>query len=160
MASNGHSVGPVRFASVSMVTATLGANDPKPGETCTVLGEQYLFVQNIGSSTAGVSKCVTVSGVSGYSVTVSTTTSVDYVVGVVKHADIATGSYGWVMTKGFCQIQMQADNSAAAGQQVTVAADGLFALKSNSTGYPAPSLGKVMAAVASGASATAYISLF
>ncbi len=41
--------------------------------------------------------------------------------------------------------------NAPAGQLLTVAADGEFALKSNSTGYPAPAIGKTMEAIASGA---------
>lgn len=148
---------PIRFQSVSFVTSSLGVNDPKVGDVTMSGDETYRFVYNTGSSTAGVSYGVTCSAVTGYSVTVSSTTSVDFLVGVVKHAAIPTGSYGWVMTKGWAAIEMEADNSAAAGQLLALAADGEFALKSNSTGYPTPACGKTMEAIASGASGQAFI---
>jgi hypothetical protein len=155
-----YSQSPIAFGTVSMVTATLGTNDPEVGTTRREGDEDYVFVYNTGSSTVGVSYGAVVSGVSGYSVTVSSTTSVDLLVGVCKHAAIPTGSYGWLLTKGFCQVEMEADNSAAAGQLLALAADGEFALKSNSTGYPTPAVGKTMEAIASGASGTAFIKCF
>ena len=154
------SADPIRFGSVSQVTATLGANDPEVGTRVREGDEEYLFVYNTGSSTAAVSYGVVCSAVTGYSVTVSSTTSVDLLVGVVKHADIPTGSYGWVVTKGFAAVEMEADNSAAAGQLLALAEDGAFALKSNSTGYPTPAVGKTMEAIASAGSGSAYISVF
>jgi hypothetical protein len=160
MSTDGYSVGPIRFDSVSAITATRGANDPKPGEECIVAGDRYVYVFNAGGSTIAKGNCAAVSALTGMSVSVSTVTSVDYPVGVCVHTDIPTLNYGWLLTKGICRVIMQADNSAAAGQLLTVAADGLFALKSNSTGYPAPALGKTLSAVASAGSCHAYISIY
>jgi hypothetical protein len=151
---------PVLFAGKSMVTASLGANDPEPGYRMTDGDEDYVFVYNAGASDIEPSYGAVLSAVSGYSVTVSSTTSVDFLVGVCKHATIAAGSYGWLVSRGFVEVEMEADNSAAAGQLLTLAEDGEFALKSNSTGYPAPAVGKAMAAIASGASGTAFISVY
>lgn len=153
--------GPVRFYGVSHVTATLSSKHPEVGTKARVGDESYVWVYNTGSSTVGVSKCATISGVTGYSVTVSTTTSVDFIVGVCKHTDIPTGSYGWLLTEGFAAVEMEEDNSCAAGQLLTVAADGEFALKSNATatGYQSPAFGKSMEAIASGASGQAFIRL-
>ena len=142
---------PVLFAGKSMVTASLGANDPEPGYRMTDGDEDYVFVYNAGASDIEPSYGAVLSAVSGYSVTVSSTTSVDFLVGVCKHATIAAGSYGWLFSRGFVDVEMEADNSAAAGQLLTLAEDGEFALKSNSTGYLAPAVGKAMAAIASGA---------
>lgn len=155
-----YSQSPINFGGISMVTATLGANDPEVGTTRRVGDEDYIFVYNTGSSTIGVGYAATISGVTGYSVTVSTTTSVDFAVGVCKHVAIPTGSYGWLMTKGFAKVVMEADNSAAAGQLLAIAADGEFALKSNSTGYPTRAVGKTTEAIASGGSGVAYITVF
>jgi hypothetical protein len=146
-----------RFDSVSAVTATRGANDPRVGDRCQTADEEYLYVYNTGSSTASIGHCVTVSAVTGYSVTVSTLTSTDFIVGVVKHANIPTGSYGWVVTRGFTSVEMGADNSAAAGNLLGVGVDGTFALQSSATGYTAPAVGKAMEAIASGASGQAFI---
>lgn len=152
-----YSASPIFFESVSQVTAT---NSVELGTHRREGDETYIYVYNAGNSQISPGLGCTVSAVTGYSVTVSSTTSVDTIVGVVKHATLTTGTYGWVLVHGFGQVQMQASNSAAAGQLLTVAADGEFALKSNSTGYPAPAVGKAMAAIASGASGTAYINLF
>jgi hypothetical protein len=149
----------VNFQAVSNVTATLGANDPEPGYRTTVGDEDYVFVYNAGNSQIPPTYGAVMSAVSGYSVTISSTTSVDFLVGVCKHATLTTGTYGWLVTKGFVQVEMEADNSAAAGQILALAADGEFALKSNSTGYPTPAVGKAMEAIASAGSGTAYISV-
>lgn len=140
--------------SVSAVTAT---NSVEVGTERRVGDECYIYVYNAGNSQIPPSYGAVLSAVSGYSVTISSTTSVDLLVGVCKHATLTTGTYGWLLTKGFVEVEMEADNSAAAGQILALAADGEFALKSNSTGYPTPAVGKTMAAIASGASGTAFI---
>jgi len=140
--------------SVSAVTAT---NSVEVGTERRVGDECYVYAYNAGNSQIPPSYGAVCSAVSGYSVTLSSITSVDFLMGVVKHSTFTTGTYGWLMTRGFCQVEMEADNSAAAGQILALAADGEFALKSNSTGYPTPAVGKTMGAIASGASGTAYI---
>lgn len=155
-----YDVAPVRFNSVSMVTATLGANDGEVGHSFRDGDEEYVLVYNAGNSQISPGFGCVVSGVSGYSVTVSSTTSVDLMVGVVKHATLTTATYGYIVVRGWSQVAMEANNSCAAGQLLTLGADGKFALKSNSTGYPAPAVAKSMEAIASGASGTAYISVF
>lgn len=145
------------FESVSAVTATPSV---EVGMRRTVGDETYVYCYNAGNSQIPPSYGVTLSAVTGYSVTISTTTSVDFFVGVVKHTTLTTGTYGWIMTRGFCAVEMEADNSCTAGQILTVAADGEFALKSNSTGYPAPAVAKAMEAMASGASGQAFFSVY
>ena len=154
-----YGLNPLVFVSPSFVTNSLGPNDPKVGDTLANGNELYRFVYNTGSSTANVGDSVVVSAVSGYSVTVSSTTSVDLCIGVVKHAAIATGYYGYVVTQGFSQVNMGADLSAAAGALLILAADGKLSAKTISTGYVGPVVGKAMQAIASGASGTAYISV-
>jgi hypothetical protein len=150
---------PVRFAGVSMVTASLGANDPEVGSRTVHDGEEYVFVYNVGSSTANIGHACIVSAVSGYSVTVSSVTNVDFAVGVVKHSALATGEYGWLMTRGFMEIEMSPDNSAAVAQMLFLGPDGGFAGVSNLTLVGSPSIAKAMEAMASGASGTAYVSI-
>lgn len=150
---------PIRFVSPSFTTNSLGPNDPRVGDIAQVGNDKYRFVYNTGSSTANVGDGVILSGVSGYSVTVSSTTSVDLLVGVVKHAAIATGYYGYVVTNGFSQVNMGANLSAAAGALLILAADGKFTAKTISTGYVGQGNVKAMEAIASGASGTAYISV-
>lgn len=150
-------ISPVFFESISNVTAT---NSVEVGTIRQEGDELYRYVYNAGNSQIPPSYACILSAVSGYSVTISSTTSVDFCVGVVKHATLTTGTYGWVVTQGFCQVEMEADNSGAAGALLVLAADGEFANKTISTGYPGQVVGKLMGAAASGASATAYISVY
>lgn len=126
---------PIFFGSVSMVTATLGSNDPALGTVREEGDERYLFVYNTGSSTAGVGAGVTVSGVTDYSVTVSSITHTDVPVGVVKHAAIPTGSYGWVMLRGFSPYLASVASAVATGNALTLGADGNWAALSVQTAY-------------------------
>ncbi|MDC1299955.1 hypothetical protein N8Z24_00450 [bacterium] len=151
---------PVLFAGKSMVTATLGANDPEPGYRMTDGDEDYVFVYNAGVQDIEPSYGCIMSAVSGYSVTLSSTTSVDFLVGVCKHATVAAGSYGWLVTRGFCQVEMGANNSVAAGGLVQLGDDGTFGDHLISTGNVGNAVGKAMGAAASAASATAFINVY
>lgn len=156
-------VGPILFAGVSMVTTTLGTNDPEVGTVCRSGSHDYIFVYNTGSSTVNPGYGVVCSAVSGYSVTVSSTSGLDVLIGVCRHAAIPTGSYGWVVTKGFCQIQMSATSgTVAAGDYVGLGPDGTFNRRAsaNTDVMLAPIVGKAMAAINSSASGTAYIKAF
>jgi hypothetical protein len=155
-----YSNAPVLFETVSGVTATMGANDAEIGSIAIVGDEVYRKVYNAGNSQVSPGYLVTVSAVTGYSVTVSSVTAADLVLGVCKHATLTTGTYGWVMSRGFGPAQMGANDSCASGQLLTVGVDGTHALKSNSTNHQGNGFAKVMAAAASGASAYAYFSIY
>lgn len=154
-----YNLSPIRFVGQSFTTSSLGTNDPQVGDIARFGNEDALFVYNVGSSTLGLNKGCVVSGVSGYSVTVSSTSSSDLLIGVAKYVAIPTGSYGYVVTKGWVQVDMAATSgSVAAGGLLELSADGFFAPRSNSTGAVNFS-GKAMAAIVSSASGTAYISV-
>lgn len=153
------SAGPVVFGGgKSMVTTSLGANDPEVGYRKCFGDEEYVFVYNTGTD-AQISpgQGAVLSGVTGYSVTVSSTSSSDILIGVCKNATITTGAYGWLVTRGFSSVEMGADYSAAAGSLLELGDDGVFDIKSNTTAN-ANFVGKAMEAIASGASGSAYIS--
>lgn len=154
------SAAPIRFFSASMVTATLGQNDPEVGQVYREGDETYRFVYNAGSSTISPGYCAILSGVTGYSVSVSSTTMIDIAVGLCKHAAIATGSYGSLLIEGFAPVQMGADNSGAAGALLGIGVDGTVVAKTLSTGFMAPAIGKLMSAAASGTSGMAYVRCF
>jgi hypothetical protein len=153
-----YSNSPVRFGSVSMVTATLGSNDPEPGTVITDGDEKYIFVYNTGSSTVAVGCGVTVSGVTGYSVTVSSLTHADVPIGVCKHVAIPTGSYGWVLQRGFSTFQ--AGSAVATANGLTLGADGTWQAQLATTAYSQVVLptvyGKAMGSAASSGTGDAY----
>ena len=157
-----YGVSPIRFGSVSMVTASLGHNDPELGTRCQDNGIDYIFVYNDGGSQISPGYgAVLQSGVSGYSVTVSAATSTDLVVGVCRHATLTTGTYGWLVTKGITPVQMLASSGSVASRGlIEIGANGLFAPVSNTTGNAAPAVGQALAAIVSGASGNAFISVF
>lgn len=149
---------PLRFGSVSFVTSSLGPNDPKVGDVIRDNNATYLFVNNVGSSTLSTGLACVVSAVSGYSVTVSSTTSVDVAVGFCQHVDIPTGSYGWVVTRGYCQVTAIASSGTiAAGGSFYLGADGKVAPCSGNSAGNGAVIGKAMAAIVSSASGTAYV---
>jgi hypothetical protein len=146
----------VRFAGVSQVTTSLGSKDPEVGTRITEGDEEYIFVYNTGSNAQiNPGHCAVLSGVTGYSVTVSSI-SLDLAIGVCKHATITTGAYGWLMTRGFGSVEMGANYSAAAGELLEIGVDGVFDTASNTTGN-AGYVAKAMEAIASGASGQAYV---
>lgn len=155
---------PVRMGGVSFTTATEGGRYPELGqETYDSDGNKYVYVYNDCNSQISPSYGVAVqSGVStGYSVTLSTVTSADLLVGVVKHATIATGNYGWVLTRGVAQVEMLASSgSVATNAPIEIGANGLFAPVSNTTGNKAPIVAKALEAIVSGASGSAYFSIY
>lgn len=128
-------IAPVRFGSVSMVTATLGTNDPEVGTVVEDGDEKYVFVYNNGTTQISVGEGAIVSAVTGYSVTVSSLTHVDTPVGVVKHATLTTGTYGWLLQRGFGPFKTAADVSAATGQPLCLGADGRWVLRGTTTAY-------------------------
>lgn len=154
-----YGLSPLRFVSPSFTTSSLGANDPKVGDLCHHGNEMYRFVYNAGNSQISTGQGAILSAVSGYSVTVSSTTSVDLLVGICKHATIATGYYGFLVVQGFTNVVMSANTGSARGSILILAADGNFTEKTISTGFVAPGLVKAMDTIATGASGLAYVML-
>jgi hypothetical protein len=154
-----YSASPIRFAGVSQVTASLGANDPEVGACIREGDEEYIFVYNTGADAQiNPGECAVLSGVTGYSVTVSSTSSTDIAVGVCKHATITTGAYGWLCKRGFAAVEMVATSgTVAAGGLIEVAADGKFAPQSNITAAGFGPVGKAMEAIVSSASGQAFV---
>ncbi len=147
------------FKGVSWTSGALGDNDPKVGDVCHVGSDRYRFIYNGGAHTASVGHAMvnSITAGSGYSLTVSSTTSIDFAVGVVKNAAISAAAYGWILQEGFVNVQMSADSSAAVGNLLTLGTDGKWVHKSCATGFLAPAQGKALSAIASAGSGLAYI---
>ncbi len=144
-----------RFGSVSMVTATLGVNDPELGTRVCEGGNEYTLVYNGGTSQVSVGRGAVVSGVSGYTVTVSSVVTTDSLFGVCKHATLTTGTYGWLVTRGFAPVMASAAVSIVVGDAVILGVDGYFTniIPSLATTVPYPTVvGKCVATAASATS--------
>lgn len=142
----------VFYESVSQTTAT---NSVELGTRRTYAGNEYIYVYNGGGASITSGYGVTVSGNSGYTVTVSSVTQVNHFVGVAQYT-FATAYYGWVMSRGFAQVVMGADNSAAVSDPMRAGTDGKFAVNSVATGYIDIPCGFSVQAMASGASGKIY----
>lgn len=105
-----YGVAPILFESVSAVTATPSVD---LGTRRIDAGNEYVYCYNAGGSTIAVSEGVKfITGASGYSVANTQLTSVaNPCVGVCKHAAIAAGSYGWIITKGFTTMLNHPDST-------------------------------------------------
>lgn len=156
-----YGVAPIAFGPVTAVTATRGGNDPEIGTVRQEGANLYTYVYNDGNSAIATGKgAVLQSGASGYSVTVSSVTSADLLIGVAVNT-LATGAYGWLVSRGITSVLMGATSgTAAAGDLLEIAANGVFVPVSNTTGNKAPACGKALAAIASSATGAAFISCF
>jgi len=154
-----YNVAPVRFGvGVSGSTTTQGVNDPEIGTRCVVDEVEYLFVYNAGGEQVLPGQPVILSAVTGYSVTVSSVTSVDFAIGVRLHSTLPTAGYGWVATRGIGVIEMGSNESCVTGNPLGIGTEG-FCLASNMTGFQTPVCGKALESIASGGSGSAYFSL-
>ena len=119
-------VGPVLFESVSQTTAT---NSVELGTRVVVDGRQYCYVYNGAANSVIVpgNGVIAQTGTSGYTVTISSVTGCDAFAGVCYHSTIATGYYGWVVTRGHTKFKMHADSAATACDILLPAANGVFA---------------------------------
>lgn len=156
-----YGVAPIAFGPVTAVTATPGANDAQLGTVRQEGANTYIRVYNDCNSTIPTALgCVLQSGATGYSVTVSSVTSADLLVGVAVNT-ISTGYYGWVLARGITSIKMGATSgTVAAGDLVHLADNGLFVPVSNATGSKDNVAGKALEAIVSSATGSAFISVF
>lgn len=99
------------------------------GEERRVDGNDYRLVYNNGNSQATVGNVVVNdgSGVGAYSCTISSTagTIPPKAVGVVKHATLTTGTYGWVLTRGDAGKLIASNVSLATGALIEVKVNGV-----------------------------------
>lgn len=154
-----YNAAPIRFGvDISGTTTTLGVNDPELGARCVVDELDYLFVYNAGGEQIGVGQPCTLSGVTGFSITVSTTTLTDMAIGVRQHSTMGTAAYGWIATRGIGTVEMSTNESCVTGELLAVGAEG-FGLASNSTDFQTPTVAKALESNASGASGVAWFSM-
>jgi hypothetical protein len=121
---------PVRFESVSAVTASPSVS---PGARTIDAGNEYLYVYNGGNTQVSVGQGVFISPSdynSGFTGAVSNAASQsggERLMGVVHHATLTTGTYGWVVTKGLSYIALDASQvSMNAGAILVPGVDGGF----------------------------------
>lgn len=155
------SISAIRFSTASFTTTALGKNDPAVGDFCEEGGRRFVFVYNEGGASAAVGcGLVLNSAASGYSVTVSSVTSADFLVGVVQFATLTTGAYAWAMVRGVGYVKMMATSgTVAARQNLELGGNGLFYGISNTTGN-GPCVGQAVSAIVSSATGLAFVSCF
>jgi hypothetical protein len=113
----------VRFGvGVSGVTQTQGVNDPELGQRANVAGNEYVFVYNAGAGVTQNQIVVLQSGSSGYSVTGSSVVGADPVMGVAANTALAAGDYGWVLTRGFADVEPA--SATVSGMMLIAGTDG------------------------------------
>ena len=121
---------------------------------------KYLYVFNAGGEQISPGLGVTISAVTGYSVTVSSVTSVNPCIGVVENATLTTDTFGWVVTRGFVSIEMTAQTGIAASEPIILGTNGVHARATGATGYAFAPHGFGVGTIGSGASGVAYVNCF
>jgi len=147
-----------RFWPISLVSGAVDKNSPEVGTETQVGDVKYRFIYNEGTTSIAVGNgCKIASGASGYTVTVSTASVIDLLVGVAVHASIPTANYGWVATQGKVTVLMETTVSVASGEGLRLGANGAFVSQSIATGSYLPAVGRPVASIASNGSGTAFI---
>lgn len=121
MALNYQSVGPIAFESVSNVTLTPSVD---LGTVRVYNGEEYVYVYNDSNTSMPVGLGCVMSGNTGMSVTISSTTYFNTCMGFVKHATFPSLTYGWLLTRGFTNVKMGADSSGIVGDPIYLTLSG------------------------------------
>lgn len=152
---------PLRFRGITFTTSSLTSKDPELGQRATVAGTDYVWAYNGGNSEIpSAYACVLLAGATGMTMSLSSTTSADAVIGF-SVATIATDTYGWLVTRGFAKVTMGATSGSVDSLGlIEVAANGLCVPVSNTTGNKSPAIGKALAAIGSSASGSAYVSCY
>jgi hypothetical protein len=120
MPNNG--IGPIRFESVSNVTATPSVS---LGEIAFYEGEYYEYVYAVKELPVGYGAVY--SGTSGHSCVATGVVSGEFCAGFVKHAAISSGSYGWLLKKGVVDAKNGRASTAPVINDLTyLGADGAF----------------------------------
>ena len=112
-------------------------------------GNMYVYAYYAG--TAQISQgqfAVLATNVSGYSVTASSTTFLDAPIGVARNATLTTGTYGWLMTRGFSGISTDSA-SFVTGQVLIAGLNGNFQAATTVAGsfVTASILGKALVSI-------------
>jgi len=153
---------PVYFRGESFVTDTLDGKTPDLGAVLHSGGREYVWVYNGCNSDLppGIG-LVPMSDASNYSLSLTSVTSADLLVGIVRNCTLTTGAYGWVVRRGITNIEMGGTSATVAAHGLCeLAADGVFVTISNTTGNFAPAVVKALTAIVSNASGEAYVSCF
>lgn len=154
MSSNSNGYKEISNVPVSQICATAQA---QLGDRIIRGGVEYVYVYNAGNSQISKTFGAVCSGVSGYSVTVSSTAG-DVAAGYAANATFATADYGWLAVRGFVNIEATANTGLTAGDSVILGVDGV------STAYDAASTspinGKMQFTTASGGSGVALVNCF
>jgi hypothetical protein len=146
---------PIIFGGLSGVTATRGAKDPELGTRVNYAGNEFVYVYNAATSDIPIGYAVTplAGTTTGFSCTISTTAQIDVPMGVVKNATLSASCYGWVQTRGACNIHVSA--AVTQGAPMQLGANGLWV-----SGVTGPFFAKLLATVsaATNVSGLAYLS--
>lgn len=150
------SVDNIQMEGVSNVTAT---NSVELGSRKIVNGEEYVYFYNATGSAVTQGAAMTISGLSGYSLTRSTTAGSDIVVCFVKHAAVPAGSYAWGLVRGL--VAPTNVSAICAGVLISVGLDGVVQTYCTATSFDPGILGKMVgSSVSSTGGGVAYVKCF
>lgn len=148
--------------SASAVTATLPAGY-EVGMVRHEGADVYQLLYNAANSAINPTygAVMTLTSTSGYSVTVSSVSATNVGMGIVKHATVTTGTYGWFLKRGVTNFENDVNTACVAGDGLVMGTGGTFKGASMISGQSSDIgiiniCGVAASAVASGGSGLAY----
>lgn len=156
------STAPIVMYGKSHVTASLSSRHPAVGTFKSFDGEDYVWVYNACNSQINPGYvCIPQSGMSVASITLTSTTNSGKAFGIVKHATLTTATYGWLLRRGVVNVEMNGTSGTiASGGDIGIGADGVCTPVTQATGILSPAFGQALEAIVSGASGSAYVSIY
>jgi len=156
------STAPIVMYGKSHVTAALSSRHPKVGTFKQFDGEDYVWAYTACNSQINPGYvCIPQSGMSLASVTLSSTTNSGRPFGIVKHSTMTTGTYCWLLRRGVVEVEMNGTSgTVASGGDIGVGANGVCTPVTIATGILSPAFGQALEAIVSGASGSAYVSIY
>jgi hypothetical protein len=155
MSGTNYGYPPIVNESVSAVTATPSM---AIGTRRFEQGDELVYLYNNGTTQISPGNGCILSGTTGYSVTVSSVTSVDTYLAVCKHATATTGTYFWGVYRGFVPMRAVANSGLASADYVMAGDNGTFTVPGTVvTGYIGNFVGKVTQSTASAGLAFGYV---
>lgn len=148
-------ISPIAFESVSNVTATPSV---EIGARRVFNGEEYVYFCNAMASAATQGIAMTISGLSGYSLTRSSLAGADIAVCFVKHADVPAASYAWGLTRGL--VQAHFSSTMTTGVLVSIGLDGIVQTYTTATSFDPGILGKVISAATANGQGLCFVRCF
>ena len=149
-------VAPIEIEGISNVTLT---NSVQLGTRQIFNGEEYVYCYNAGGASITAGYGAILSGVSGNSVTVSSTAETDVPHVFCKHATAVTASYFWGLVRGV--VQANFTSTMATGTPIMLGTAGqVMTYTTSAQSFPGQIIGRTLSSATATSFGLCYVKCF